>query len=164
MDKLKKSWYFILITVATIILAIIAVVTAFRFYQLGRRPIAPTAPVPAPAVEERKPSQACTLAFNIAALPTPTPTPTPTATPTPGPTATPTPTSTPAPTATPTPVPTATPTPLAQVTPTPTPVVVAEATPTPVVELPEAGFTLPTIGVIAGGVLFIIIALLLFAL
>jgi hypothetical protein len=51
---------------------------------------------------------------------------------------------------------------MAQVTPTPTPVVVAEATPTPVVELPKAGFTIPTIGAIAGGVLLILIASLLF--
>lgn len=156
MNKLKQNWYLILIGLATVILAIIAVVTAIKLYQIGKKPVAPTVPKPAPA---REPVEACKLAFNIAQLtPTPTPTgtvtptptatltPTPTATPTPGPTATPTPTSTPGPTATPTPSPTATPTPT---------VYVAE------VELPEAGFSTPTIGAILGGLLLLGIAILL---
>lgn len=172
MEHLRKNWQLILIGLATLILGIIAVVTAIKLYQIGRKPVAPTAPEKAPAVtevveEEREPSEACTLAFSIAApSPTPTTTPGPTSTPTPtstpGPTATPTPSPTPGPTATPTPAPTTTPTPGPTATPTPTlaPGVTPTATPTPV-ELPEAGFVLPTFGVVLGGLILLGLALIL---
>lgn len=237
MRNLKKNWYLAAIIAATVILAIIAVVTAVRLYQVGKEPVAPTAPKPAPAVAPQ-----CQLTFTLAtptpttATPTPEETPTPipecweectddtdcpgglvcddvdgtdlcinpeceieeqeetcvcpepTATPTESPT--PTPTGTVVPTATPTPEPTATPPPgcwdtctddddcsgslvcqtvagvnrcvnascptesdctcAIPVTPTPTPV-----------ELPEAGFALPTIGAILGGLLLIITSLVI---
>ena len=56
----------------------------------------------------------------------------------------------------PTPTPTATSTP----GPTTTPATVVQATPTPVVELPQAGFALPTFGAIIGGLLLIAISLI----
>jgi hypothetical protein len=56
----------------------------------------------------------------------------------------------------PTPTPTATSTP----GPTTTPTTVVQATPTPVVELPQAGFALPTFGAIIGGLLLIAISLI----
>ena len=128
----KKNWLTILILGGTIFLAVIAVVTAVKLYQLRQEPIAPTAPKPAPAVEptatptplpaEPTPVPACILSFTIS-----------------GPTPTPTPTGTPGPTSTPTPGPTNTPTP----GPTSTPVPGATATPTQIT-LPEAGITLPT--------------------
>lgn len=162
---MRKNWPTILISVATITLGIIAVVTAAKLYQIGKKPVAPTVPEPAPAAVEREPTEVCRLAFNVTG-----PTPTPTPTPTPGPTATPTPTTTPGPTTTPTPGPTATPTPGPTATPTPGPTatptptlapgVTPTATPTPV-ELPEAGVTLPTIGAVLGAVLLFGLALVL---
>lgn len=155
--KLKQNWSLISISVATVILAIIAIITATKLYQIGKEPVAPTAPKPAPA---REPAQACRLTFTVGG-PTGTPTPTGTSTPTPtgtpriSPTPTPTPrlTSTPSPTSTP--GPTSTPEPGPTSTPQPT----STATPTPIT-LPPAGFTLPTLGVVGGGILLIITALL----
>ena len=130
----KKNWLTISILTATVVLAIIAVVTALRLYQLREEPVAPTAPQPAPAIAPtatptwatqlvdnfevslESPSFACTLSFNVGGGPTSTPTPT----------GTPEPTSTP-----PADGPTSTPVPGATTTPTPIP-------------LPEAGITLPT--------------------
>ena len=86
---------------------------------------------------------------------TPTPTPTPTGTPTPTPTGTLTPTPTPTPTGTPAPTPTPT------SGPTSTPVSGPTSTPTPEVQLPEAGFALPTFQGIATGLLLLIIGALL---
>ena len=94
---------------------------------------------------------------------TPTPTPTGTLTPTPTPTKTPTPT----PTGTPTPTPTSTPTGTLTPTPTPTsgptstPVPGPTSTPTPEVQLPEAGFALPTFQGIVTGLLLLIMGALL---
>ena len=94
--------------ISIVILAIIAVVTSIKLYQIGKEPVAPTVPEPVPAAEpEPTPVPACTLEFTIAGptltpSPTPTPTPTPTLTPTPSPAVTPTPTGVP-PTVTPTP-------------------------------------------------------------
>lgn len=201
---LKQNWRLILIVFITLVLGAIAIITAYRLYQMRREPVAPTAPAPAPAAEE-----ACTMYFSVS---TPTPAvagcyetcsgfspceeglvcgtdwcppgeiclqvlkcynpdcpyeetcvcgPTPTATATPTGTATPTPTT--APTATPTPTSpvVASPTPTSAFVVTPTPTSIAVATPTPVVELPEAGFTLPTIGIAAGGLLLFALSLLL---
>ncbi|MBI4059040.1 hypothetical protein HY404_02240 [Candidatus Microgenomates bacterium] len=65
----------ILIIIATVILAAIAVFTAWRLYQLRSEPVAPTAPKKAPAAENK----ACSaLTFTIAtatASPTATPVP-----------------------------------------------------------------------------------------
>lgn len=66
----KKSWYIILIAIATVVLGVIAVITAIRLYQLREEPVAPTAPEPVPAaelVEETSPSLDCTLTFEVAA-------------------------------------------------------------------------------------------------
>ena len=141
MNKLKQNWYLILIGLATVILGIIAVVTAIKLYQLREVPVAPTVPKPAPA---REPVEACKLTFNISAV-TPTPTLTGTITPTP---TTPTGTVTPTPTGTITPTPTLPP----GVTPTPTPTQV---------ELPKAGVAFPTLGAILGGLLLIGMAIIL---
>lgn len=128
----------------------------------------------------------CELAFTVGtvtptptatitptATPTVTPTPTPTGTATPTPTGTttpqPTPTATVTPTSTPTPVATATPRPTATPTSTPIPTgtpIVQPPTATPTiyvaeVKLPEAGFGLPTLGAILGGLVLIISSLFL---
>lgn len=101
MEKLKKNWALILITIATVILGGIAVFTAVKLYQIGKKPIAPTAPLPAPAQEiSPTPTPPCVFTICIAS-PTPTATVTPTITPTP--------TGKPSPTVTPTSV---TPTPI----------------------------------------------------
>ncbi len=121
--------------------------------------------------------------------PTPTPTPTVTSTPTPTVTPTPTPTETPTPTVTPTPTPKADcnegcsedsqcdgdlicssgycrhkdcvdETDCTCPGPTGTPTPVAQTTSTPGVELPQAGFTLPTFGAAIGGILLIAVSLL----
>lgn len=81
MERLKKNWYLVLIAVATLILAVIAIITATKLYQIGKEPVAPTVPRPAPAVAtpiptlEPTPVPECTLKFVVAEL-TPTPTPT----------------------------------------------------------------------------------------
>lgn len=183
MEKLKKNWSLSLIILATIILGVIAVVTATKLRQTMQKPIAPTAPLPAPAhfvapttTPTPTPTPKCSLSFCIPTptitgtlTPTPTNSPTPTATVTGTltPTATHTPTATPTstpPTGTLTPVPTSTPT-IAIPTPTATQPVISPL-PTPTyyvaeVEVPESGFTLPTFGTIVGGVVFIITSLLL---
>lgn len=169
MEKIKRNWYLILIAIATVVLGAIAVITAIKLYQLREKPVAPTAPESKP----RAVSPQCTLEFSLAVTPTPTPTgsltptptptgsltptPTPTATGTPGPTATPTPTGTPGPTATPTP----TPPPGATSTPTPPGATATPTTYKAAVEIPVSGFSLPTLGAILGGIIFVVSSLLL---
>ena len=144
-EFLKKNWSLVSVGLITVILAVIALGTAWKLYQAGKEPVAPTAPASVPKAVDIIPTptpvsaEPCVLTFNIA---TATPTPGPTATPTPGPTATPTPTGTPGPTATPKPGVTTTP------------------TPTPVV-LPPAGISLPTIGALLGGITLVILSLIL---
>jgi len=157
-ESLKKNWYLILLVFATTILGIIAVITAIRLYQLREKPVAPTVPLPAPAVEAT-PTPPCALTFCILS-PTPTITPTPTGTVTPSPTPTSIATGTPVPTATPI----LQPTPTATLTPTSIPRVETTSTPTTYVakvELPEAGFTLPTLGTVFGGIILVLTSLLL---
>lgn len=151
-EFLKKNWSLVSVGLITVVLAVIALGTAWKLYEAGKEPVAPTAPVSIPkAVEEPTatpvPEKPCVLTFNIA---TGTPTPGPTATPTPGPTSTPTPGPTATPTPTGTPGPTATPKPGVTTTPTPTPVV-----------LPPAGISLPTIGALLGGITLVILSLIL---
>lgn len=102
--------------------------------------------------------------------PTPTPSPTPTATATPTPTPTAIPTSSPTPTVSPTgtititpsPTPTTTATPTGTITTTPsatpsaTIATTPSATPTAVAQLPDAGFSLPTLGILGIGILMLI--------
>lgn len=131
---MKKDWLTILILAATVILAIIAVVTAIRLYQIGKEPVAPTAPKPAPAVAipspEPTPVPVCTLEFDIMGT-------TPTLTVTPPPTPTTTPTS----------------------TPTATPAAEATVTPTPIL-LPEVGIVFPTWTLGLAGVVLLLFGLL----
>jgi len=110
----------VITALVTLVLGVVAVVTAIRFYQLRQQAVAPTAPeepvaaglTPTPTLQLPPTTQACSLSFSV---PSPTPsatitlTPTPTATPTPKP-PTPSPTPTPRPTTTPTNTPTPTPT------------------------------------------------------
>jgi len=136
MENLRKNWSLILTTTVSLILAIIVIASARKLYQLREKPIAPTAPEPAPAAEITPVSDPCAF---IICLATPTPTVTPTSTPTPTvtptitPTITPTPTPTPTLTVTPTPTVIITPTPTITTTPTPTstPTPTATITPTP---------------------------------
>ncbi len=87
---------------ATVILAGVAIFTAFRLYQLRQQPVAPNAPSSNPKADEATttPISACSLSFTIS---TGTPTATPSGSPTSTPTTTPTPTgtSTPGPSSTP---------------------------------------------------------------
>lgn len=189
MDKKKKTILAIALSLGTVVLAVIAVITALKLKQISKEEIKPTVPEEPKAAEVMPlptlpPAGNCYLVFGG---PTETPTPTPTPTPVPpecwdecvvdsdcpgslvcqevesvdrcvnpdcpeeedcacpGETPTPTPTGTP------------TPTPTGTTTPTPT-------GPTPTeVALPEAGFSLPTLGAVLGGLL-LIVASLLFAL
>ena len=129
----------IIIISVSLILGAAAIVTGVKLYQLRQESIAPTEPK---AISER-----CTLEFTVS-VPTTTPTSTPSATPT-G-------------TLTPTTTPTGTITPTTSVPPTSTP---APGEPTtiaaPPTELPSAGSTLPTIGIIVGGTILGILGLLL---
>lgn len=144
--KEKSKLVIGLVLASVLLLGGIAVASAYKLYQLREEEqMAPTAPKEAPAAEE--PTPGCELSFSIAS-PTPTPTSTPTGTlsPTPTATSTLTPTSTSAPTSTPTGTLSPTQTPTDTPSPTPTEELVAQAdTPTPTkIELPEAGFTVPS--------------------
>lgn len=111
---MRKSLTIIGIVLATIILAVLSVITAIRIRNLGTRPIAPNVPESKPKAEEGLPPdealpEEAACKKTLIAVQGPSSTPTPTSTP--GPSPTPTPTSTPGPSATPTPEPTATPLP-----------------------------------------------------
>lgn len=150
---MRKNWSLILIGLATLTLAIVAILTAWKLYQLRKAPVAPTAPTPAPAIGPAKEGEMCGGIAGILCEPplvciyeggkliAPYPDASGICTapeakagpcildfciPTPTPT-TPTGTPTPTPTETPTPTPTGTPTPTPTGTVTPTPT----ATPTP---------------------------------
>lgn len=159
MESLKKNWLLLVVTSATVLLAVLAIMTAIKIRQLG--PVAPNVPqrTPEAAVSERNPVAACRLTFSLGGT---TPTPTPTGSPTPTPTGTPGPT--PTPTATPTGTPTATPTATPTPTPTPAPGSSSTPTPTPKVEIPvtpQAGSLLPTVLTIIGGILILGLGLVL---
>lgn len=163
-EFLKKNWSLLSVGLITVVLAVVAVGTAWKLYRAGTEPVAPTAPPSVPKAQEEPtatpmPEEPCVLEFQVV---TSTPTPTGTVTPTPTNTPTPTPTGTvtPAPTATPTPTVTPGPTSTPTLTPTPEPGVTTTPTPTPV-ELPEAGISLPTIGTLLGGLLLVILSVIL---
>src|SRR3972149_11281342 len=120
-DFIRNNSVTVLTIAGSLILAVVAVFTAIRLYQLRQRAVAPTPPEkpfaeevsPSPTVTPTVPSiqlppasEQCQVTFEIGGPP-PTETPTPTLTSTPSPT----PTNTPTPTKTPTPTPTATKTP-----------------------------------------------------
>jgi hypothetical protein len=167
-DFLKNKVVTALIVIATVILAGVAIFTAYRLYQSGTESVAPTAPesVPAAGGQPTPTPQACQeLAFTIT-----TPTPSVTVTPTVTPTATVTPTDGPTPTPTepprgsPSPTPTSTPTPTQPETtgtPTPTSVVTSTPMPTQTDQLPDAGISIPTILAGALGFLLIFLSLVL---
>lgn len=164
-DFLKNKVVTVLIVIATVILAGVAIFTAYRLYQSGTEPVAPTAPesVPAAGGQPTPTPQACQeLAFTIT-----TPTPSVTVTPTVTPTATVTPTDEPTPTPTEPPRGGSSPTPtqpISTATPTPTgttPTSVVTPTPTQADQLPDAGTSMPTIFVGALGILLILLSLAL---
>ncbi|MCJ7792980.1 MAG: hypothetical protein MUP45_03320 [Candidatus Marinimicrobia bacterium] len=66
---MKKNWQLLLIILATVILGIIAVVTAIKLAQIGREPIAPTAPTSEPRAGGDVPTEACTSNFNVSEIP-----------------------------------------------------------------------------------------------
>ena len=71
----KQDKYKILSVIATGCLGLIAVISAIKLYQIGSKPIAPTAPRIVPASE---PAAECKLAFTVpleGTTPTPSPTP-----------------------------------------------------------------------------------------
>lgn len=97
MNFFRKNWIFLSIGVVSVLLAVLAILTATKLRQ--EKPIAPTAPESKPQALEGSPVPACQASFSIAApSPTPTPSGTPSPTPTPTPGVTPTPTPTPTPT------------------------------------------------------------------
>lgn len=169
-DFLKNKVVTVLIVIATVILAGVAIFTAYRLYQSGTEPVAPTAPesVPAAGGQPTPTPQAChELLFTIttptpSVTVTPTVTPTATVTPTDGPT--PTPTEPPRGGSSPTPTPTEGPTPTqpeTTSTPTPTNVVTSTPMPTQADQLPAAGVGMPTIMFGALGMLLIFLSLML---
>jgi hypothetical protein len=168
-DFLKNKVVTVLIVIATVILAGVAIFTAYRLYQSGTEPVAPTAPEPVPAAggQPTPTPQACQeLAFTIT-TPTPSVTVMPTVTPTVPVTTTPTEGPTPTPTEPPRGGSSPTPTqPISTVTPiptgtTPTSVVTSTPTPTQADQLPDAGTSMPTIFVGALGILLILLSLAL---
>src|SRR3989344_2016466 len=156
-DFIKKNGLTFAITIATIVLAGVAIFTAIRLYQLRSVPVAPTAPSSEPHAETGSPTStpceygSCTkLTFTIA---TPTPTGTSTSSPTATPTGTPTSTPTDTPTSTPTSSSTSTPTSSSTSTPSTS---APSQSPTSQPELPQAGVGLPTlVGIGLGGLLLI---------
>ncbi|HUW21268.1 MAG TPA: hypothetical protein VMW41_01235 [Candidatus Bathyarchaeia archaeon] len=82
--NLKKNWYLAALICLTLVLGVAAVVTAWKLYQVGKRPVAPTQPESQPGAVAPE----CILEFDIP-TPTPTPTPTPPVSQTPTPTPTP---------------------------------------------------------------------------
>lgn len=100
--KPQKRLLVIAVVIATLALAIIAIVTAIRIQQIGTQPVAPSIPKSKPEAQGVIPTPGagsdCRKTYQIAQGPTLTPTPTPTS----GPSATPTPTGalTPTPTGT----------------------------------------------------------------
>src|SRR4030042_2553990 len=74
-EFLKKNWQISLVGLTTLVLAVIALTTAWRLYQVGKEPIAPTAPTSFPRAEEpEEPLEeetVCTLEFTITASPLP---------------------------------------------------------------------------------------------
>jgi len=148
-DFLRNNKLAVITIAITLVLGLVAILTAVRFYQLRRQAVTPTAPeqpeaavptsTPGPSLPP--PAASCSLSFAVSSptptptntstpTPTRTPTPTPTKTPTPTPTATPTITNTPTPTLTKTPTPTPTSTPTPTITNTPTPTLTKTPTPT----------------------------------
>lgn len=88
--KKQKRVLLILAVIATLVLSIIAVVTAIRLQQIGTQPVAPSVPKSKPKAQETNQCQkSWTIAEGPSSTPTPTGTLTPTPTPTPGPSATP---------------------------------------------------------------------------
>lgn len=116
----KKQTITIAVSLATLLLAGVAIYTGIKLWQLSRKPTAPAVTkeeqtVP-PAIMQVEPgpcegNEGCQISFYLKPRPTntpgPSPTPGPSATPTPGPTSTPE----PGPTNTPGPEPTGTPVP-----------------------------------------------------
>src|SRR3990167_5772322 len=134
-DFLRNNKLAVITIAITLVLGLVAILTAVRFYQLRRQAVAPTAPeqpeaavptsTPGPSLPP--PAASCSLSFAVSS---PTPTPTNTSTPTPTRTPTPTLTKTPTPTPTSTPTPTITNTPTPTLTKTPTPTTTNTPTPT----------------------------------
>ncbi len=52
MEFLKKNWSLLSVGLITVVLAIIAIGTAWKLYQAGQEPVAPTAPPSVPKAEE----------------------------------------------------------------------------------------------------------------
>lgn len=76
---MKKKFTIIGIILATIVLAVVAVLTAIKLRDMGTRPVAPSAPESKPGATNPlpdSPAAACRLTFLITAAPTLTPTPT----------------------------------------------------------------------------------------
>jgi len=101
-NSMKKNLVLIGIIVATIVLAIVSVLTAIRIREMGTRPVAPSVPESKPKAvgeipEDITPAPVCQTSFSIEVESSPTPTTTTTTTPGPSSTPTPGPSSTPMP-------------------------------------------------------------------
>ena|SRR3989344_8049800 len=76
MNFLKKNWAFLGIGLVSLLLGVLAVLTAVRLRE--EKPVAPTAPQSKPRAVEGSPVPECTISFTISlASPSPTPSPTP---------------------------------------------------------------------------------------
>ena len=140
----KNKVVTVLILLATLVLAGVAIFTAYRLYQLRQQAVAPTAPESKP---EAAAPQACTaLTFTIT-LESPSPSPSPEESPSPSPGVSPS----------PSPSPEVSPSPTA----TPTSSPIAQASPTAEPSLPEAGTSWPTIVGLGVGILLLLGSLLL---
>jgi len=79
-EFLKKNWSLLSVGLITVVLAVVAIGTAWKLYQAGSEPVAPTAPASVPKAQEEPtatpvPEEPCVLEFEV---PSGTPTPTPT--------------------------------------------------------------------------------------
>lgn len=169
-NKVKTT----LLVAATVALAVIAILAAWRLYEQRREAIAPTAPKPVPAADN--PSAACTLPFSLvpagggtppgAGAPAASPSPVVSPSPSP-PVGGPSPSPSPSPTASPKPSPTASPAAGAQTSPSPgataKATTQAQTTKSPAASpsLPVAGHAFPTILAAGGGILLLILGVLL---
>ena len=141
----KKKIVTVLIVIATVVLAGIAVFTAYRLYELRQESVAPTAPESKPEAVAPQTTSCTQLAFVLGTSePSASPSDSPTASPSDSPTASPS----DSPTTTPTTPPAGTSTP-------------AAGTGTAAPSLPEAGVSYPTLVSAGLGILIILGSLVL---
>ncbi|MBI4058197.1 hypothetical protein HY408_00350 [Candidatus Gottesmanbacteria bacterium] len=106
MKWIKNNWPFVVIGIISVLLTILALLTALKLRT--EKPVAPTVPQKEPQAISGSPVPACQLSFTLTLI---NPTPSPSGTPNPTPSVSPSPSVTPRPSSSSTPTPTTTPSP-----------------------------------------------------